>query len=329
MRSISAVDAAENLSPYPPRLLMFHTHASESGWLPLDDGHVFKSANKAIQEGKMHEDVEYMIGFNTHEGSLFVYLSFLLYKDISASFYESIVKSSFPSFYKDVLQKYPAAPVPHDRLVELITDAYFLQFVKLFARSASDKGRKVYMYEYSRSPIVSALGFIGLNATHAEEVNSIFRNRPFIIEEDDQLSITMRNCWTSFVHTGNPIEWWNSLEKKNPSFTWPVFEKPHYYSIDLNVNITLDEDVREDYVSFWRSKFPQGLVFLAEQSWFDEEPMLSYLMNVGVLRTIIRIKRSILLVSSSILLVTLVLIYKCCCITRKHGKAAQDTKKKQ
>jgi len=258
----------------------------------------------------MMDDVKYMIGFNTHEGTLFAFLSFLVYRDITPDFYASIIRSSFPGIAEDVLRKYPAEKhaVVKDVLVEVITDAYFLQYIKTFATTASATGKTVYFYEFSHSPVVTLTGLVGLNATHAEEINSIFRNRAFGNLDDDNLSATMRNYWIAFAHSGNPNTW---IEGE-PTIPWPSYTAPTYEGINFHLPITIVQNVRDDYVKFWRTHFPHGLDINAERSWFDDEPLISYMMNVGVIRAFVFFRRKMYTVIGCVLLLTLLFIYRCC-----------------
>jgi para-nitrobenzyl esterase len=146
MRSMPTMDAAENLLNYKRtykilllltmyiaiRLLMLHTK-QHVAWAPTSDGYVFeRHPRDAILEGAFN-DISVMIGFNSHEGSLFILSSFLIWRDISVSFYESIVKASFPKFANEVLKAYPPNKYPQtkDTLIDVITDSYFMQFVRV------------------------------------------------------------------------------------------------------------------------------------------------------------------------------------------------------
>jgi len=286
LRSKDFIEATENLAEIR-RLLLFNTGRDKPAWIPITDGNLVKiTPREAFGKNKMN-NLTIMIGFNQNEASLFFFLSFMFYSDISPEFYESIIKNSFPQeIVPKILEKYPSnSNSLKSNLIDLATDVLFIHYVKIFITGAINSGLSAYLYQFSRTPTMSSLGFSGLNATHAEEINSIFRNKKFNSKEDDLLSQNIQKYWAAFAHTGNPNSW-SVLGYQNPVVEWPLYQKPSYKSINFNIPITIDEDVRKEYLEFWDELYPKGVDAVTTE-WTDDEPLLSFFLNVGLIRAIL------------------------------------------
>ena len=68
----------------------------------------------------------------------------------------------------------------------------------------------------------------------------------FLGEKDGDLSQEIMGYWTRFARTGNP--------NTTRGFTWPLFTESTEKYLNLNDNMEVQANLREEYCSFWDAR---------------------------------------------------------------------------
>ena len=116
------------------------------------------------------------------------------------------------------------------------------------ARSKDAHNTEVYRYDFTQ-PIEN--GFLASYGTaHGAEMPFIFgdavEDAYFLGEKDANLSEQIMSYWTQFARTGNP----NTTD----GFTWPLFTNDSQNYLDLNDDLNIKSNLREEYCSFWDAR---------------------------------------------------------------------------
>ena len=165
-------------------------------WPVAVDGYVFpKSPAQIYADGDQH-DIPTIVGTNRDEGTMFAGRQGFRNKQ---DYREALVErfgadaTRLGQFYlKDANENLRGAAV------QLITDGWFVQPARQFARAMDDSGSDVWMYHFTK-PVSRWMG-----AAHAAEIRYVFGKLERPSPEDAELSDAMMDYWVSFAKTGNP-----------------------------------------------------------------------------------------------------------------------------
>jgi carboxylesterase type B len=110
-----------------------------------------------------------MIGTNTHEGSLFYALTFLMYlPKVDEILYKSVLKIAFPDIPQEkILALYPMEKYHNlkDALIDVHTDSLWLSSAIILAEKLGAHDIPTFVYQFSQEPSKPAmtrnLGMLG------------------------------------------------------------------------------------------------------------------------------------------------------------------------
>lgn len=144
-----------------------------------------------------------------------------------------------------------------DALLDSLGDAFFVVPGLVTAQYHRDSGSPVYFYEFQHRPHLfesSKPAFV--KADHTDEIRFVFGGaflKSDIVmfegatEEEKMLSRKMMRYWANFARTGDPNG------KDLPQ--WPAFTASKEY-LQLNLNISVGQRLKEQRVAFWTNIFP-------------------------------------------------------------------------
>jgi para-nitrobenzyl esterase len=169
---------------------------------PIVDGYVLPQTIAEIFAAHKQNDVALLTGWNQDEGLLFGPIK-------NAADFRKEVSERYGADSTNFLKYYPASTDAEAATAQLnlSRDMIFGAQNYTWANIASQQGKKVYVYRFTRK--VPATGeYVKYGAFHTGEVpyaydNLKFVNRPWQ-PEDHKLAEVMSSFWTNFIMTGNP-----------------------------------------------------------------------------------------------------------------------------
>ncbi|MEM8734961.1 MAG: carboxylesterase/lipase family protein [Planctomycetota bacterium] len=200
-------------------------------WPVATDGWVFPQTPYQIYaEGQQH-DIPTMIGTNQDEGTMFAPRT--PFGGTLESFEDAMVER-FGESGKEVAEFYSPEPAEDLRksAVQLITDTWFVQPAREFARAMNKQGTPTYMYHFTK-PVWGWMG-----AAHAAEIQYVFGNLNNPNAADAKLQDLFSSYWVQFAKTGNP----------NPPGVdaWPQFVSGQEEHLIMNDEIKVEANLRAE-----------------------------------------------------------------------------------
>ncbi|TWU03404.1 Para-nitrobenzyl esterase [Neorhodopirellula pilleata] len=116
--------------------------------------------------------------------------------------------------------------------VQLITDGWFVQPSRQFARAMDSQGSEVWMYHFTK-PVWGWMG-----AAHAAEIGYVFGKLESPSPEDAKLSDAFMDYWVQFAKTGNP-----NVEGVSH---WPAYMTATDEHQVMNATIQTESELRRD-----------------------------------------------------------------------------------
>ncbi|MEO1617406.1 MAG: carboxylesterase family protein [Planctomycetota bacterium] len=165
-------------------------------WPVATDGYVFpKNPVQIYAAGEQHA-IPTLVGTNRDEGTMFAGRQG--FKNIES--YRAALVERFGENADPLIDFYLADTDKNLRkaAVQLITDGWFVQPARQFARAMDDQGSDVWMYHFTK-PVWGWMG-----AAHAAEIAYVFGKLERPSPEDAELSDAFMNYWVQFAKTGNP-----------------------------------------------------------------------------------------------------------------------------
>ncbi|MEE2639024.1 MAG: carboxylesterase/lipase family protein [Planctomycetota bacterium] len=188
----------------------------------VTDGWVFpKDPWKIFADGDQHA-VPAMVGTNRDEGTMFTPA-----KPFGGTLekYRAAMKESYGESGEKVADYY--AREKKEKIypigVQMITDTWFVQPSRSFARAMQQKKTPIYMYHFTK-PVWGWMG-----AAHAAEIGYVFGNLENPKPEDVSLSDTFMDYWVQFAKTGNP--------NRKGLFSWPE------YTLSEDQHLVMDKEI--------------------------------------------------------------------------------------
>lgn len=200
-------------------------------WPVAIDGWIFPEDPHEIYASGQQHDVPTIIGTNRDEGTMFAPARAFGGRLES---YNAAMVERYGDHGEMVAAFY--APESKSKLrevaVQQITDTWFVQPSREFARSMDRLGSDVWMYHFTK-PTWGRLG-----AAHAAEIGFVFGNLENPKDEDAALSAAFMDYWTQFAKTGNP----NLAGRPN----WPEYATAEDRHLVMDATIKVDSGLRRD-----------------------------------------------------------------------------------
>ncbi|MEJ7683251.1 MAG: carboxylesterase family protein [Segetibacter sp.] len=192
---------------------------------PITDGYVLPQTIAEIFAAGKENDVALLTGWNQDEGLLFGPIK-------NAADFRKQAAQQYAADSSDFLKYYPASTDTEAAASQLNVsrDMIFGAQNYTWANVASQQGKKVYVYRFTRK--VPATGeYVKYGAFHTGEVpyaydNLKFVNRPWE-ETDRKLAAVMSSYWVNFITSGNP----NGKGLPN----WPAYTIADKKIMDLGI----------------------------------------------------------------------------------------------
>ena len=199
-------------------------------WPVTTDGWIFPKAPRQIYADGDQHDIPVIVGTNRDEGTMFAsgdrFKSLDGYKAAMTERYgehgDKIVDFYAPKEKKELWKT----------LVQQITDGWFVQPSREFARAMDRQGSPVWMYHFTK-PVWGWMG-----AAHAAEIKYVFGNLEKPSAEDEKLSDAFMDYWVQFAKTGDP----NGAEL----VSWPSYTVATDKHLEMNDEISASADLRRE-----------------------------------------------------------------------------------
>lgn len=173
--------------------------AQESFW-PVVDGYAIIDDQYKLYEQGRYNDVDVMVGYNSDEGSLFVY-------QMTLDGYKQMARGQFGDWVDRALEAYPAT---NDQealyaVQDIFRDNAFGWGTWAWANLQSSNSKKnVYMYYFDQQSQNSILKQTR-GATHVAEMPFIYGwNWGPMTETEQHMAQILPQYWINFIKTGNP-----------------------------------------------------------------------------------------------------------------------------
>ncbi|MFH1683692.1 MAG: carboxylesterase/lipase family protein [Candidatus Margulisiibacteriota bacterium] len=167
---------------------------------PVFDGRIIPANPEKLYEDGQQAKVPVIIGSNADEGNLF-------YEKVTVPVYKDYVKKLFGQNAAKVLAMFPATQESEVRSAFncFLTAAMFSEPARFVARAQEQKGRKSFLYKFTRVPKTGMAEQLG--AFHSLELAYVLGNMKAqggYDKTDVKLSEQIMDYWTNFAKTGDP-----------------------------------------------------------------------------------------------------------------------------
>lgn len=191
----------------------------ENFW-PLVDGKAIVGDQYPLYEAGQYNDVDVIMGYNSDEGSLFVY-------NVPLAQYQGMMQGQFGEWADRAMQAYPAT---NDQealyaVQDIFRDNAFGWGTYAWANLQSRTGKgRVYFYYFDQQSQNSILK-VCRGATHVAEMPFIYDwHWGSMTPSEQHMAQIMPQYWINFIKTGDPnadgLPYWSTYEAGKPTVLW-------------------------------------------------------------------------------------------------------------
>ena len=197
-------------------------------WPVTTDGWIFPKAPRQLYADGDQHHVPVIVGTNRDEGTMFAPRN--AFDSLDA--YRVAMTERYGEHGDKVADFY----APEDKselrqtLVQQITDGWFVQPSREFARAMDRQGSPVWMYHFTK-PVWGWMG-----AAHAAEIKYVFGNLEQPSAEDQKLSGAFMDYWVQFAKTGDP--------NGDDLVAWPSYDTHDDRHLEMNDKISASSGLR-------------------------------------------------------------------------------------
>ena len=200
-------------------------------WPVATDGWIFPQDPYQIYADGDQHDIPVIVGTNRDEGTMFTP------RKAFGGTLESYKAAMIERYgeHGDRIAKF-YNPESDDQLwktgVQHITDTWFVQPSREFARAMDRQETPVWMYHFTK-PVWGWMG-----AAHAAEIGYVFGNLEDPKPDDDELSEVFMDYWVQFAKTGDP-----NIDSRT---AWPGYTVDEDRHVLMDKTITVGSKLRSD-----------------------------------------------------------------------------------
>jgi len=244
----------------------------DSGWFPVIDGNVIPGDPYELLQAGKYNEVDYIIGINSHEGWMLQRLNSLdLKQGISQVDFEQFMHSTTSRYYEVTEQRLTALYLEYAyckntqsertrAMVEFFGDLKYNAPAEMTARILSRGNRNIYFYQFSHQPSYKTRGLdvdSNVQAVNGDEFDFMFGHALYTIKDatdsERALAEAMMKAWTNFAKTGNP----NPVNQMGTN--WRQFKEGRRYYMELSARLNSKSTklaLRQGKMAFWNDYFP-------------------------------------------------------------------------
>ncbi len=211
-------------------------------WPVVDGKAIVDDQYKLYEQGK-YNDVDVLIGYNSDEGSLFVY-------QMQLEMYKNMMKGQYGEWADKIMEAYPAT---NDQealyaVQDIFRDNAFGWCTWAWANLQSKTGKgRVYMYYFDQLSENSILGLRTRGATHVAEMPFIYAWPGKMTEIDKHMAQIMPQYWINFVKTGDP--------NADGLPYWTTYKQGEATVMNMHNGFTLSPAPNQKQMEFWEGYF--------------------------------------------------------------------------
>lgn len=197
-------------------------------WPVATDGWVFPIAPREIYARGQQHAIPVIVGTNRDEGTMFAPRN----QTGTVEMFKATMTERFGDQADRIVELY--RPKSKDEIgkvtAQLITDGWFVQPAREFARAMDRQDSPVWMYHFTK-PVWGWMG-----AAHAAEIGFVFGNLEEPKPDDAALSEAFMDYWVQFAKTGDP----NQSDRAE----WPAYAADSDQHLVMDVEIKVDAGLR-------------------------------------------------------------------------------------
>ena len=222
-------------------------------WPVSTDGWVFPKVPHQIYANGDQHGIPTIIGTNRDEGTMFAPRRAF---GGTLKNYRAAMVERFGEHGIAVAEFY--APESNDKLwsvaVQQISDVWFIQPAREFARAMNRQQSPVWMYHFTK-PVWGWMG-----AAHAAEIKFVFGSLENPNTGNAELSDAFMDYWTQFAKTGNP-----NVEGRTK---WEAYDSDRDQHLIMDATLSMDSGLRKDACDM----FDEILIDRRTKATADDEP---------------------------------------------------------
>lgn len=200
-------------------------------WPVTTDGWIFAKPPRQIYADGDQHDIPTIVGTNRDEGTMFTPRKAF---GGTLETYKQAMVERYGEHGDRVAEFY--SPESKDELwktgVQHVTDTWFVQPSREFARAMDQQETPVWMYHFTK-PVWGWMG-----AAHAAEIGYVFGNLKEPKPDDAALSEAFMDYWVQFAKTGNP-----NIDGRSK---WPAYSSAKDQHLVMDKKISVDVGLRSD-----------------------------------------------------------------------------------